>query len=304
MNRPVLVWLMLSTIWGSTWLFVKIGVTQLPPLTFLWTRFVIALIPLLSLMVIQKRSWPSNSRDWMTVIMTGTLYFTFNYALIYWAETRVSSGLAAILYTFMPLGSMILAHFLVPGDYLNFKKLFGAGLGIFGVALIFWDQVRLDTPGAVWGAAAVLVATIVTSIGGIIVKRRAHHIDSVALTAGQMITGFVPICTIALIFEGSPFDYSWTSQTVFALFYLALLGTSATFVLLNWLVKHMEFTKTQLIPLASTLIAVLLGWAFLGERLEPRGALGMSLILGGLYFAAIFRRGAPKEALCVEKRSI
>lgn len=290
MNRPVMAWILLSLIWGSTWLLVKIGVSQLPPFTFAWTRFVIAAVPMLALMKLRKKSWPRNTRDWVTIVTSGFFYFTCNYACVYWAEVRISSGLAAILYTTLPLLSMVLAHFFLESDRLGFSKLLGVFLGMAGVTLIFWEQLSLDGEDALWGAAAIVAAALATALGGLIVKLRAHHLDSATLTAGQLVTGLIPLCGAGLLLEGSPLDYQWTSQTLLALGYLAIMGTSVTFLVLNWLVKHMNYSKVQLIPFSATMIAVFLGWLILEETLDARAALGMGFILGGLYFATIFQK--------------
>jgi drug/metabolite transporter (DMT)-like permease len=285
LDRVFAAWLLLSVIWGSTWIFIKIGVEEIPPLTYAWPRFVVALAGLVVLIVLRGSSFPRSIRDWGVMAVTGSLYFSLNYALVYWGETRISSGLAAVLFTTLPLFGLVIAHFWVPGDRMNPAKFGGVILGIGGVALIFYDQLSVSTTGAVWGVLAILIASLGCAVGGAIVKLKARHIDAIALTTGQMIIGIVPLILLGIATEGNPLSYHWSPMNITGLVYLGLVGSALTFVLLNWITKHMAVTKTQLIPFASTVFAVLLGWVVMGETMSWTAGLGMILILGGLLLA-------------------
>src|SRR6202165_1425613 len=91
------VWLILCCIWGSTWLFIKIGLADLPPITFAGIRFVLASI-ILTLMVLARRArWPGTRKEWTLIAVVGVLQFALNYGLVFWGEQHISSGLAALL---------------------------------------------------------------------------------------------------------------------------------------------------------------------------------------------------------------
>src|SRR5918911_4093121 len=113
---PVLVWLVLSLIWGSTWLFIKLGLEDLPPFTFVGIRFVIAVIILSTIVIIRRRPLPRDLRDWVLIAGTGFLAFAINYGLLFWGEQHISSGLAAILQTIIPVFGLILAHMHLPSE--------------------------------------------------------------------------------------------------------------------------------------------------------------------------------------------
>jgi len=284
-SRPVLVWILLSLIWGSTWLCIKIGVTDMPPITLVWTRFTVALVPLGILWVLRGARWPRNRRDNLLIISSGLMTFTVNYSLIYWAELYLSSALAAILYTTLPIFGQILAHFLVRAEPFSKGKLMGSLLSGLGVILIFYQQLGPIGDKAPLAVAGVLFATMCTALSTVLVKRYARDIPSVVLTTGQILTGVLPLICLGLIIEGNPFKAAWTPAALYTVLYLGLMGTALTFGLLNWLMKHMEVTRTQLIPFASTMIAVFLGWIVLGETLDLFTALGSVSILGGLLVA-------------------
>lgn len=283
---PVLAWFTLATIWGSTWLFIKIGLDAgLPPITFAGIRFVIASIPLVAWIVVRKVRLPQSAADWRLMIVTGILSFTINYGLVFWGESHISSGLAAILYTTFPIQGMILAHLLLPDDPLSFRKIAGVLLSIAGVGLIFYNQIDVSGSLAFAGSAALVVAALGTAYADVLIKRQGTHIEPVTMTAVQMVAGFIPMLAIGIPLEGNPLHYPWTGKAVFALVYLALLGSSVTFVLLYWLIQRMQVTRTMLIPLFSTLIAVVLGIVVLDERLTLRVVLGGVGIVLGLIFA-------------------
>lgn len=300
MNLPLLVWLLLSTIWGSTWLFIKLGLDEgLPPLTFAGIRFVIASLPLAMWLVIRRTPLPKDHRDWVLMIGTGLLTFAANYGLVFWGENHISSGLTAILYTTLPLFGLVSAHFLLPSEPMTIPKVSGVLLGIAGVALIFSHQLYIDDPMAIWGSLAIVAAALGTAYAGVLIKARGGHFDPFVLTTVQMISGFIPMLAIFIPLEGNPLSFHWTPMAILSLFYLAFIGSSLTFVLLYWLYRHMEVTKTQLMPLMSTLIAVVLGAIILHEELSWRTAGGGAAILVGLALAT-WRPGRVRSRTLVE----
>jgi drug/metabolite transporter (DMT)-like permease len=286
---PALVWLLLASIWGSTWLFIKVGLQDLPPLTFAGLRFVIASAPLLLWILVRKVSLPTRWADWRLMIVTGLLTFALNYSLVFWGESHITSGLAAILYTTFPIIGMLLAHGMLPDEPLTARKLGGAVLGMAGVVLIFAHELTVRGALALAGSAAIVLAASGTAYADVLIKREGVHIDPVVMTAVQMVVGLVPMLALGIAVEGNPARFAWTGRAVFALCYLALLGSSLTFTLLYWLIRRMQVTRMMLMPLWSTLVAVLLGVGVLGERVTARVVLGGGAILGGLLLAVIAR---------------
>jgi drug/metabolite transporter (DMT)-like permease len=224
------------------------------------------------------------------MVWTGWLTFTVNYALVFWAETQISSGLAAILYTTFPMTGHLLAHWLLPDEPLTARSVAGVLLSAAGVALIFYNEVDLRGPLALVASAAVVTAAGVTAYADVIIKRDAGHIDPVLMTAVQMVAGFVPLLALGITVEGNPLHFHWTGRAVFALLYLAVLGSAVSFVLLYWLLRRIPVTRTMMIPFFSTLIAVLLGAVVLDEELSWRVVAGGAAILAGLAVAIVRRR--------------
>src|SRR5947208_5867279 len=120
-----IVWLALCLIWGSTWLFIKIGLRDLPPLTFAGIRFVIASTILVSLALASRARFPRTGSDWLIIAISGTLQFAFNYGLVFWGEQYIPSGLAAVLQSTFPVFGLVIAHFYLPHERITFPKVFG-----------------------------------------------------------------------------------------------------------------------------------------------------------------------------------
>jgi drug/metabolite transporter (DMT)-like permease len=280
--RARIVWLLLCVIWGSTWLFIKIGLEDLPPISFAGIRFVIASLILLSIALVRGRRLPRSAHDWALLGGTGVLSFAFNYGLLFWGEQYVSSGLAAVLQTTIPAFGLVLAHLHLPAERMTIASVCGVALGVIGVAVIFSNELHIEGPLALWGSAAIVTGAFGAAYSNVLVKARGGHLDPAILAAGQMLFGLIPLIVIGRLVEGSPFRFRWTPMAVVSLFYLVLVGSVIAFLLYYWLVRNMDVTKTMLISLVTPLIAVTLGMIVLDEKLSWRTVLGGACIMSGI----------------------
>ena len=291
------VWVVLGVIWGATWLFIKVGLEDLPPVSFAGIRFALAAVPLWVWVVIRRPQGLKYGRDWAFTAVSGLLSFSVSYGLVFWGEQHVSSGLTAILFTSYCLFGLLFAHLLVPGEPLVRRKLAGVLLGICGIVAIFMDQIGWRGGMAMWGSLAIVLAAAVSAISTVMVKRMAGHLDPVVVTAWQMTFGAVPLVALGLLVDGNPLAFKWSAGAALSLAYLAFVGSSLAFVLWYWLLKRVEVTKAQTMPLLNTLVAVLLGWVVLGEGLGLREAAGGAAILVGtaLVLTAPRAQGLPSD---------
>ena len=244
-----------------------------------------AAAPLWAYLALRRRPLTYAWADWRLMLVTGLLTFALNYTLVFWGESHIPAGLAAILYTTFPILGMLQAHWLLPAEPLTARKLGGAVVATVGVAVIFYDQVSLQGPWALAGSVGLVVAAAATAYANVLVKGSGSHIEPVTMTAVQMAVSLPPMLTLGLIVDGNPFALAWTPRALGALLYLAFLGSSFTFVLFYWLVQRMQVTRTMLIPLFSTTIAVALDALILGERLHWRTLAGAVGVLVGLVVA-------------------
>jgi len=288
-------WAVLAVVWGSTWLFIKVGVETLPPLTFAGIRFVIALVPLGLFLALRRSPLPRGAGAWRLLAVTGLLSFTASYGLVCFAEKHISSGLTAVLFCTYPLFGQLFAHWILPSEPFRLRKGAGALLALSGVFLLFREQIRLGGEMALWGSGAVLLAAAVSAVTGVWVKRSGGGLDPVSLTFWQMALGTAPLLLLGALFEGNPLAMDFTPRAILALLYLALVGTSLAFVLWYQLLKQMEVTRLQTMPLFNTLVAVLLGWAFMGERYGAEALMGSAVVLWGTALALGRGMGRPER---------
>ena len=286
------VWLILSGIWGSTWLFIKLGLEDLPPVSFAGIRFLIAFTVLAAVVAVRRLPLPRKRSDWGIIAITGFLSFTLNYGLLFWGEQHVSSGLASVLQATIPLFGLVMAHQFLPAERMTAAKVFGVLLGLAGVAVIFSNQMSAESGRALWGSAAIVAGAFAVSLSNVIIKARGGHFEPAVLAAGQMIFGLIPLLVVGFLMEGTPLNFRWTKLAVISLFYLALVGSSLAFMLFYWLVRHMAVTNTMLISLVTPVIAVLLGMGTIGERVTVRMVVGGAGILMGIGMIVFPRRGA------------
>src|SRR6059058_1760565 len=129
-------WLTLCVVWSSTWLVIKIGLRDLPPISYAGIRFLIAIIVLFAVSVGRVRLLPQRASDYVVLAFTGVLMFAVNYGLLFWGELHVSSGLAAVLQATIPIFGMVFAHLMLPDEPLRLQKLLGAVLAVGGVTII------------------------------------------------------------------------------------------------------------------------------------------------------------------------
>jgi drug/metabolite transporter (DMT)-like permease len=279
--RLIAVWVVVCTIWGSTWAFIKIGVADLPPITFASARFLVAIVLLGTIVLLRRQPWPSRA-DIGLLVKTGLLQFFVNYALIFWAEKQISSGMTAVLQSTVPLFGFLMAHYTLHSERMTANRMAGLLIGMAGIVIIFSDELHFGSTIAALAAAGVLVSAIAVSYSNILVKKHATGISTMSLVLWQMIVGFVPLLMLALITEGNPLSITWTTKSLLATLYLASIGSVLAFVLYYWLVQRMKVTTTQLISLVTPVMAVIVGAVFLDEAITPRLLIGASAILLGI----------------------
>src|SRR5215213_2002963 len=283
------VFLILCCIWGSTWLFIKLGLRDLPPVTFAAARFLLASSILFAIIKVRGVALPRGRGDWSLLLKTGVLAFTLNYGLLFWGEQHISSGLAALLQATIPAFGMLIAHGYLPGERLDARKMAGVLLGVVGVGVIFSNQLGSEGTRALAGSAAVVFGAACVAWANVLVKAKGTKLDPAVLALGQMVCGFVPLACFALAFEGNPLKMRWTALAVVCLLYLTLVGSVAAFLLYYWLVRKVDVTKTMLIALVTPLAAVLLGMFTLDERLTWRTVAGGALIMSGVALVVLWR---------------
>ena len=285
-----LVWLILCGIWGSTWLFIKLGLADLPPITFAGIRFVIACAILFSWIKIRRLQLPTARGDWLLLAITGILSFGLNYGLVFWGEQYISSGLAALLQATLPAFGLVFAHFHLPAERLSWARIFGVVLGVCGVGVVFSNQLRVAGAKALAGCVALILSAMFAAYANVMVKAYGKNLNPAILAAGQMLFGLLLLLVVGIAVEGNPLHFHWTPIALISLLYLALVGSVIAFLLYYWLVLNIDVTKSMLIALVTPVVAVILGMIVLDEQIGWRTLIGGAMIMSGISFIVV-RRG-------------
>jgi drug/metabolite transporter (DMT)-like permease len=283
-------WLMLCLIWGTTWFFIKVGLKDLPPLSFAGVRFICAGLILLAIIRVKKVPLPKTGRNWTLLAVTGLLQFGFNYGAVFWSEQYISSGLAAVLQATIPVFGLLMAWVHLPQEKITWRKILAILLGVVGVATIFIEQLHVSNIMAFAGCVAIVAGAFAAAESSILTKSYGAALHPMSLLFGQMVCGILPLVLIGFFKEGSPLNLRWTGRAMFAVLYLAIVGTIAAFWLFYWLLRRVESTKAMTISLVTPLVAVIIGAIALGEKLMPQTYLGGALILGSICLIALRRQ--------------
>ena len=292
----ILVWIILCLIWGSTWIFIKIGLGDLPPITFSAARFGLAILILAPLIKIFGFAMPRTRSEWKLMALTGFLQFSLNYSAVFWSEQYIESGLAAVLQSMITVFGLLLAWIFLPAEKITKRKIIGVALGIVGVAIIFIDQLRVENWMAFAGCVAIVLGAYAAAQSSILIKAKGSGLHPASLVFSQMVCGFPAIIAYALIKEGNPLKLHWSWTAILCVVYLAVAGTIAAFWLYYWLLSRIESTKAMMISLVTPLLAVMIGAIVLGEKLPTQTYFGGALIMGSIGLIVLRRkRSEPQE---------
>jgi len=281
----------LCVIWSSTWLAIKIGLRDLPPISYAALRFVIAIAVLLAISFRRVPLLPRSRADFKFLAWTGVLMFAVNYGLLFWAELHVSSGLSAVLQATIPIFGMVFAHYILPAEPLRRQRVVGAILALGGVAVICSRLLDFGGILAFWGGVAIVFGAAGAAFSNVLLKARSIQLAPAMIAAWQMIFGTVPLLATGFLVDGNPLRFHWTGTALFCLLYLAVVGSALAFLLLYWLLPRMSVTNLQTISLITPPGAVAFGWLLGGETFSIWSLAGGALVLAGVWM--IFRKISP-----------
>jgi len=299
-------WLLLvvlAALWGGSFFFAKIAVRDLPPLALVLARVAVAALALHAVVLASGRRMPSSAAAWRAFLGMGLLNNVVPFALIFWGQTRIASGLASILNATTPLFTLVVAHVLLPDERLDRRKVAGVLTGLAGVAVILGPDVLRRATAGLAGQAAVLGAAISYAFAGAFGRRfKRMGLPPLVTACGQVTAStalLVPVVLVAAPPWGLPAPSAATWGAVLA---LGLACTALAYVIFFRILAVAGAANVMLVTLLVPVSAILLGAAFLGERLAPRHLAGMAVIalalavIDGRPLAALRGRLAPRAA--------
>ncbi|MGE0421952.1 MAG: DMT family transporter [Reyranellaceae bacterium] len=277
---------MLSVLWGGSFLFGKIALAELPPFTVVLARVGLAAPALWLAVLVTHQAVPRGRTVWLAFFAMGLLNNLIPFSLIMWGQVRIGSGLASILNATTPLWTVVVAHALTADEKMNGRKLAGVLVGVAGVAVMIGPLALAGLGGDVAAQLAVIAATLSYAFAGLYGRRFARMgVKPVVVAAGQ-----VGATALLLLPVASLVDMPWTLpmpglRTWLALAGLALLSTALAYVLYFRILARAGATNVLLVTFLIPVSGILMGVLVLDETLEARQLAGMALI--GLGLAAI-----------------
>jgi drug/metabolite transporter (DMT)-like permease len=285
--------LLLGAIWGASYLFIKVGVAEIPPFTFVAGRTLIAGLALVAVLALRRESLPRTRRDWIALAAMGLFNGAIPYTAITWGEVHISSGLAAILTAAMPLFTVILAHYWTRDERLTPNKVAGICIGFVGVAVLFIPDLRQGVQMEFWGELAVVVAAASYALSTLIAHKYVTGVSHTMAAAGQLCFAAMMMVPLSLAFD-HPFALRPSLPAAGALLILALLGTAFAYVLYYWLIEHTGATRTALVTYLIPITGIFWGAALLHEAIAWESIVGLLLIIVGM--GLVNRARAPEPA--------
>jgi len=283
--KTLLAFAIIYFVWGSTFLAIRVGVREVPPFLFAAIRFLIAGAALFIWSIVRGERSPT-SRQWTSISLLAVLLFGIDYGLLFWAEQRVPSGIAAVVMAIIPAFMTISEIVFLKTQNLTARLAASLLIGLAGVAILVSHSLNFggastNTAIDTLGATALIVASISWSIGSALTRKLPLPSSKVMSSGAQMLAGGIFLTIIAAALGEFPkFHPANVSREAWlALAYLIVAGSIIAFTAYVWLIHHESPTKVGTYAYVNPVVAVILGYFLGGESLGLRTILGASLIL-------------------------
>jgi drug/metabolite transporter (DMT)-like permease len=279
--KVLLAFAIIYFVWGSTFLAIRVGVAEVPPLLLAGMRFFVAGIVLYSWMRATGTPSPTR-REWVAASSLAVLIFVVDYGLLFWAEQRVPSGLAAVMLATIPVFMAIFEIVILRTQRLTTRLAIALLIGMAGVGVLVSHTLSFgDAPIDPKGAGALLIASISWSAAAAITRKLPLPAAKAMSSGAQMLAGGTMLLLLAgVVGEVRGFHPQAVSRGAwFALAYLIVAGSIIGFTAYTWLIHHESPTKVGTYAYVNPVVAVLVGYFLGGEALGPRTIVGTLFVL-------------------------
>jgi len=289
--------LLLSTLWGASYSFIKVGVATIPPLTFIAARTLIAGAVLAAIIRARGLSWPSDRKAWWKFLVQACLNSVIPFTLIAWAEQVTDAGLATILNSTSPIFTFLLTAVVTRHEAVTLRRLFGVAAGLLGICLVVGQQALASLGDALIAQLAIVAATICYA-GAAITGRGFKGLDPMLPAAGSLLSGAALLVPVALVID-HPWTLTPSAASLAALLVLATVSTALALVIYFRLVQTLGSLGATAQSYLRVPIGVAIGVLLLGEQLSPTAWAGLACVVAGVIamtLPASLRANAPAAA--------
>lgn len=284
-------------IWGSTYLFNKILVEELPPFLLAGIRFVIAALIIFSFTFISGKFKKSTRKQLLNSAIVGLLFLTIGNGCVVWALQYVDSGFAALLISTQPLILIVMLYFLEKKPILP-KSIIGVMLGMIGIYLLVNQGDTMMSTNKIKGIIAIFIALFCWGYGSIFVSKADLPEGSFVNTGYQMLFGGLMMIIVSLILQ-EPFHtvYEMSNKAIYSMLYLIIFGSIIAFTSFNYLLLSVSPEKVATSTYINPIVAMILGWFVLNEVISNQSIIAAIVLLTGVFFINSSKSKALKKSI-------
>ncbi|OYR20221.1 DMT family transporter [Brucella thiophenivorans] len=272
--------LLLATLWGASYSFIKIGVETIPPITLIAARTLVAGLILIAIIRLRGFRLPADPVIWKRFLFQACLNSVIPFTAIAWAEQTTEAGLAAILNSTTPIFTFLITLLITRHEPITSRRLFGVAAGLSGTCLIIGMQSLGGLGKELWAQLAIVAATICYACAAIF-GRNFKGLDPMIPAAGSLISGAIILIPLSLIID-RPWTLDPSANSILALLSLAVFSTAAAFTIYFRLIQTLGSVGTTAQAYLRVPIGVGIGVIFLGERLTSTAWLGLAFVIIGV----------------------
>src|SRR6266496_5954320 len=275
-----LVFILLGAIWSSSFMWIKIAVQEVGPITLVAFRTLFGLSFGIVVILIQRTPLPRSFKEWFPVLLLGITNVAIPFFLISWGEQSIDSAVAAILDATVPLFTILIAHYLLHDDKMTVPKVVGLLIGFAGVVILMSKDIGASF-GSVLGQLAVVLACVFYAGSSVFARKTTEDTPGILRSAGPLLSATVIMWLTTFLIE-RPLKIPHLGITWIALLFLGVFGSGLAFVLSYYLLHEIGPTRTSMVTYLFPIGGVILGVIFLNEKLSWQLLAGTILVIASL----------------------
>jgi drug/metabolite transporter (DMT)-like permease len=281
--KILLGYIFICLIWGSTWMAIRLGLDSLTPFISAGLRFFMAALLIFIVIKLTGSSLQTDLKSIKIYFFMGFTSFVIPFWLVYWAEQYIPSGLTSVIFGMFPFSVFIFSLLILSSEEVDKYKFISILLGFLGIAIIFWDGLNVDTENHFLGLIAVLGSAVLQGLVAVVIKKWGGYLNPFSMNGPPLLIAGVVMIILAFVFE----DYSkwdFNQKAIASISYLAVFGTILAFTTYFWLLKRINAVILSLSSFITPIIALILGWIVLNEKLSDKVLVGTLFVLMGILF--------------------
>ena len=276
-----LIFALLGVCWGTSYLFIKIGIETLTPFTLIAGRLAVGAAVLGVVLFAAREPLPRDRRVYGHLVMMAILNIAIPFSLITFGEQSIDSALAAILNASVPLFTIIIASLVLFDEPITVNRLVGLLVGFGGVVVLTSRSFGDGMSGSLPGELAMIGSSISYAAGNVYARHNVRGLRPMVQAFFQVFFALIIVAILAFTFE-RPLSLDWTGRSIFAVVWLGLLGSSIAYLCFFWLLARWGSTRSSMVAYLLPVVGIVAGFLVLNETIDARVLLGTALVVGGV----------------------